>query len=607
MVEVQRWSGQLKERPEAEWGNSLFIENHPDYPAYLLVNSFDPLYAHSLKEVIGEYRAVHKLKFPSLLDAAKENDYTAIYYTREPDELYGFLDHLDDPYPYDLNVDLKRFQLRGFNYLKGLESKIYNWSTGTGKSVVAVAEANYLLKSGQVDKVVVLSKSHNKVNWQRQFQKVASLEAVVAESPGSTPLAKRAGRGVIYQQSRVFIINYEKLRFRPPKETPRISYETGRKAPSASGDGDELLAALKGKRVLWIWDEMPTKMGSMRTGWYRGAQKLLGKTKQNYQIELTAKKVQRDPENVYCCTKILDPSIWPSKAVFRSMYAKKMSSWSRWEVAVWDHEKLHELGMRLAHITHIADKYTDPEIRDEFPEDHWEDILIDMSDTDRKLYEAAKTAVLEDAETGEKIPVRSRVLPLQLICNNPLLLKESESKIAQAIAAKHKISDKNCAKLDTLRDLLDEIEGKVVIFTMFNQYGTRMLAPYLAQWGHEFVLYTGKQEEQDKFRTNPRVKIFLSSDMGSDSIDLEQATTVINYDLPWNHSTLIQRVNRISRLTSEADHVFYYNLIVADSVEEKKLALLEKKRQYEESIDADILEQSDLLNTDFGDIKWLLS
>jgi SNF2 family DNA or RNA helicase len=95
--------------------------------------------------------------------------------------------------------------------------------------------------------------------------------------------------------------------------------------------------------------------------------------------------------------------------------------------------------------------------------------------------------------------------------------------------------------------------------------------------------------------------------MGSDSIDLEQATTVINYDLPWNHSTLIQRVNRISRLTSQAEHVFYYNLIVADSVEEKKMALLEKKRQYEEAIDTDILEQSDLLTTDLDDIRFLLS
>lgn len=40
------------------------------------------------------------------------------------------------------------------------------------------------------------------------------------------------------------------------------------------------------------------------------------------------------------------------------------------------------------------------------------------------------------------------------------------------------------------------------------------------------------QKAQDLFQNNPWVKIFLSSDKGSDSINLEQATSVINYDLP---------------------------------------------------------------------------
>lgn len=108
------------------------------------------------------------------------------------------------------------------------------------------------------------------------------------------------------------------------------------------------------------------------------------------------------------------------------------------------------------------------------------------------------------------------------------------------------------------------------------------------------------QKAQDQFQTNPYIKIFLSSDKGSDSINLEQATTVINYDLPWNHSTLIQRVNRISRLTSTAEQVFFYNLIVADSVEEKKLKILERKRLYEELIDEPLTDQSSFINsTDF--------
>jgi SNF2 family DNA or RNA helicase len=114
------------------------------------------------------------------------------------------------------------------------------------------------------------------------------------------------------------------------------------------------------------------------------------------------------------------------------------------------------------------------------------------------------------------------------------------------------------------------------------------------------VLYDGSetqmQKAQDMFQNNPWIKVFLSSDKGSDSINLEQATTVINYDMPWNHSTLIQRVNRISRLTSTAEHVFFYNLITLDSIEERKMKILEKKRIYEELIDEPLIESSEWVN-----------
>lgn len=604
-MEIIKWNEEFlkefKSWNKQEQSLALFIEEHPSYPSYLLVNSFDPLYAHTLKDVIGEYRSVHKLDLQDLLDAAEESGYRSLIYTKDPKELFSFVEHLDDPYPFDLNFEFKKFQLRGFNYTKDLRSCIINWSTGTGKSLITVARIKYLLKRNAIDKVVILSKAHNKTNWKRTLLEKGDLEGYVDDDvEGSNPQTRREHRDELYRNSQIFIINYEKMRFRPEKE--KVSYdESGKKRPAASGDGQELLAAIKGQRVLWVWDEMPNKMKSMNTGWYKGAQKLLRATSENYQMELTAKKLDRDPENIYSCTKILDPTIWTSVASFRSQYAKRMSSWSKYQVAVWDNAKLAELGMRLSHMTHVADKYTDPEIQAEFPEEHWEDIFIDMIKSDRVIYDAVRT------ETAARDLTINSLIPLQLVCNNPLLLEQSESEIAQAIATKYKLTD-NGAKLETLKELLDDIDGKVVIFTMFNKFGIHMLAPYLAKWGHTFVVYDGNraqmQEAQDKFRNNDKIKVFLSSDQGSDSIDLEQANTVINYDLPWNHSTLVQRVNRVHRITSTMSHTFYYNLIVANSIEERKLKLLERKRQYEEAIDNGI--SADLISFERSDLEWLL-
>ena len=117
---------------------------------------------------------------------------------------------------------------------------------------------------------------------------------------------------------------------------------------------------------------------------------------------------------------------------------------------------------------------------------------------------------------------------------------------------------------------------------MYNDLGSNELFKYVTRWGYGAVLYDGsmkaKQEAEDRFRNDDSVKIFVSSDKGSDSINLEKGSVVINYNLPYKYTTLIQRVNRVNRLTSEHEHVYYYNLlsnqfILIDEKEVEKLLL----------------------------------
>lgn len=596
MSNILQWNDTLRDQFKS-WdsqtqGKALFLEEHPDFPAYLLVNSFDPLYSHTLKEVIGEFRAVHKLDIQKLLDAAEEYGYSPIIYTRDTSELFDFLDKLDDPLPVSINVEPYPFQRKGFNYLKDLPASICNWSTGTGKSVFGVAYAKYLLQTGTVEKVVVLSKSHNKYNWVTQFSKIGSLDAITDEDvKGSRPVARREARAQLYENNDIFVINYEKLRFRPEDEKDR--YLGGRKLPSASGDGQELLAALKGKNVAWILDEAPTKLKSMQTGWYKGLTRLLKQTKSNRVTALTATKLEKNPEDLYAWVKIIDSTIWPTKAAFRSMYAKRMFDW---RVMAWDLERLPEIGMRLAHITSRADKYLDPDIRAQFPEFHHEDVYVDLYSQEERIYEAMRSEV----KTQNTLTIAS-LTPLQIACNNISLLGKSESELAQKIAQQFHPTDSNLAKLEKLHDMLDELPGKVVIFSAFTEFGSRMLAPYIAKWGHRFVIYDGdakkKQEAQDKFMNDPNVRVFLSSDQGSDSINLQEASSVIHFDTPWNSSTFIQRQNRIHRITSEHAHVYSYTLVTSGTLEERKLTIIERKRKMEEAVDTALDQQAELINT----------
>lgn len=575
-----------EELREIDLSKVLFLEKHPRYNTHYLVESFDPIYVYDLKEVIGEYRSVFMFKVDHLRDVAEEKGYERLIYLHDPSEVLEKYSRLEDSYPYPFGVDLKRFQIQGFNYCKDLQNDIITWSTGTGKTIYSIAKAKHLLETGKVDKVVVVSKSHNKINWKRQFKDVGFLEAEIAEAPGNTAALRRERRTAIYNSSQIFIINYEKLRLRPKKT-----------ARSATGDGQEIAAALKKQNVYFIYDEMPTKLKNQSTVTWKGIKRILKDTKFAYQTCLSATPLDNSPEDIYNCVKLMDPKIFGSLSKFRAEYAKTFNPFIKWQVDLWDVKKLQEMGMRLAHMTHTANKYRDPEIRAEFPEEHWEDIVIDMSPEDRVLYDQVEKKLI--TEMGKDFDILPRLHVLQTICSNPLWLELSNSKLAQAVLEKKKVTDKFSAKLETLKEMLEVIEGKVVLFSMYNEQGAQQLAKYIQEWGHSYVLYNGNEHQlqlaEDKFRQDGSIKVFISSDRGSDSINLEQAVTVINYDLPYKYSTLLQRVNRINRITSTADHVWYYNLIVADSMEERKKEILDIKKALHEALEDPSVEHSEAI------------
>lgn len=587
---------------DIDLNKTLFLEQHPVYPTHYLIESFNPFYIDDLKDLIGDYRTIFQFKVDKLRELAEDKGYDYLLYMDDPKDVIDRYDRLDENYPFELNVELKRFQIQGFNYCKDLRSDIINWSTGTGKSVYAVAKAKYLLCTNKVDKIVVVSKGHNKINWQRQFEKVANLPAVVADAPGGSADLRREQRSAIYKEANIFVINYEKLRFRPKSKNG---------VRSATGDGEELLAALKKKKVYFIWDEMPTRLKNPSTASWKGAKKILGSTSEAYQSMLSATPLENTPEDIYSCVKLLDPSVFKDLATFRRQYAKSFNPFMKWQVQLWDTKKLQEMGMRLAHMTHVANKYRDPEIREQFPTEHWEDIYIDMSTEDSKLYTQVQKELAKEFNLNPADNILNKLLILQLICNNPALINISQSEIAKRIIAKKPPTDQYAAKLDTLHELIDQTEGKIVLFSMYNEFGARPLSNYLTQWGFTNVLYDGsasqKQEAQDRFTYDPRIRVFVSSDQGSDSINLEQATTVINFDLPWKYSTLLQRVNRINRITSEAEHVWYFNLLTASTMEERKQEILDRKRIMHEAIENPSIEHAEAISTlTIADYKYIL-
>ena len=84
-------------------------------------------------------------------------------------------------------------------------------------------------------------------------------------------------------------------------------------------------------------------------------------------------------------------------------------------------------------------------------------------------------------------------------------------------------------------------------------------------------------ELMDRFREDDAIQVFVSTDAGGVGLNLQNASVLINLDIPWNPAVLDQRIARVHRL-GQTEKVQILLLVAADSYEERVLSLVQGKR-----------------------------
>ena len=223
---------------------------------------------------------------------------------------------------------------------------------------------------------------------------------------------------------------------------------------------------------------------------------------------------------------------------------------------------------------------------------------VELEGSQRDLYETVRAAM--DARVREEIAskgfARSQIvildalLKLRQVCCDPRLVKGTTAR---------KVKER--AKLDLLMEMLPELveEGRRIL--LFSQF-TSMLAlieDELVRAGLDYVTLTGDTNDREtpirRFQNN-EVPIFLISlKAGGVGLNLTAADTVIHYDPWWNPAVENQATDRAHRLGQDKP-VFVYKLIVQGSIEEKILALQERKAE----LAAGILSEDHNVDVKFG-------
>ena len=97
--------------------------------------------------------------------------------------------------------------------------------------------------------------------------------------------------------------------------------------------------------------------------------------------------------------------------------------------------------------------------------------------------------------------------------------------------------------------------------------------------------------------------MIVSTEAGSEGVNLQVANVLVNYDLPWNPMIVEQRIGRIQRLASSHARVSIFNIMLRGTFEEYIVGRLMEKLQMAAHAIGDIealLQGSDISDGDEG-------
>lgn len=597
-----------------EAGSWLVLSPHDEFRGAWYVESLDPSFLFDFEDLIGEYRVVFPSSLQEFKQRADELGYEIAWAT-DPSEALGEYESLHTPPPFAIRSGLEGtvngflpWQIEGYNKLIPNDNRggLCFWDTGTGKTVFIAMGIIHHVAQHNADTILVVVKSNNKRDMQKKLKKLADIDSVILD--GYKP-NKRIEKYLELDQMdrRVVIMNYEKFRLDQPF----------------------LEALVTGRRVVIFWDEMPTKLKNRGTQLYNAVRDVVyhrvpdKEEPYNKQIrwdlkrpdwlrqyELTATPIERDPGDQFSCVRLIDPDALGSVSKFekehvllRDPFSKKPKAWTR----------VDRIGHKLNFMMHRVDK-EDPKVAPYFPKLIEEPVYIDWNDKHRKTYDALASKAALMLEEGEDISILALISVLQMLCDAPSMVNTSalrrevfENMLAEAeedeevakqgseiamrlIGQLGELTDEEHPKLARLKEDLTERypDDKVLFFSTWAEYLHPVITKHLDEWGVTYAVYAGtdkqRQEAKDRWRNDPNCRVLVSSDAGSDSVDLPEASLVINYNLPWLFSRLRQRINRASRADSGHHTLRVLNYLMAFSCEERRQELIEVRREYHEEL-----------------------
>lgn len=548
--------------------------------------SYDPFLLSIVKQIPGR----------QFVDDGGPEKYWTVPFDQKNllERLYNKVEWLEDPSAIKIDLSKKNlssdityfnemslkpypFQVLGANFLVDNQCAFLFDEMGLGKTMQVIGGVFKLWRQKKAKRSLIICPSSLKYQWEEELQKFLDLDKygikyIVVDG---TPKQRQKIYDRIVNEDILFVfINYELVK-----------------------NDNDILRTIK-------WDIISLDEAHRAKNPESKTTQAIWKLKAPYKWMCTGTPVQNKPEELHTLFQFVNPKVLGSFWSFRKDHIIIGEKFNQKNVILGYknlsklHEKIYPYMIRRLKV----------DVAPDLPDIINKNVYIDMYPEQQAIHDRIKNDLLdkikefsdsiERDENGKVIKkdpksdmTQGMFILLQEICDAPILLKMSDSRMAHS----YSIDKCKSPKIDELVNILTEFtqtnpEGKAVIFSQFARIQDLINEAIQKAGLGKAVFVNGsmnaveKQQAIVQFKLDPANKFIIASDAANYGVNLENASLLINVDIPWNPAVYDQRAARIHRLSSKHESVTVINLIARDGIDERMLDVLYNKRDIASTI-----------------------
>jgi hypothetical protein len=432
-----------------------------------------------------------------------------------------------------LKQELLPYQLDGVAFVAGAGRAILADEMGLGKTIQGVGVAELLAREVGIKKVLVICPASLKSQWRSEIERFSGRSSEIVAGPASARARAYAGDTFFticnYEQVLKDILHIEKTR----------------------------------------WDLIVLDEGQRIKNWEAKTSRVIKGLSSRFALVLSGTPLENRLDDLHSVVAFIDPHrLGPS---FRFLHRHQRRDE---DGKLLGFKNLHDLRERLRPILL---RRTRESVRLELPSRTVEIVRIPPTDEQKAIHDEHMRQVgiiLSKRYLTEMdlLRLRMALLMCRMSANGTFLVDKQLPGYS--------------TKLERLAEIFEQIasepDRKVVLFsewtTMLDQ-----IEPMLKKNKLGYVRLDGSVPQKKRqtlvadFQSNPKTRLFLTTNAGSSGLNLQAANTIVNVDLPWNPAVLEQRIARAHRM-GQTRPVSVFVLVTEDTIEDNLLTTLSTKR-----------------------------